>query len=193
MTLKTIANALSECENSDWATLISNFKNNKDADWSKLKNFDQVSKKKIDEIGGIYFIYIATQWLIVISAFISGLFFLIGASWASFNEKTHDAIYFWIIGIIFLILLGLFILIYLILVCLVHNKHQLTQIDAYYDSLKLKIDPAKYQSLPTGIWTYLVLRFNQANNNKIKLSVKQLTIMDIQGYKMMQMIVAAWY
>ena len=114
MTLRIIANALSDCENTDWLPITNANKKNKDTDWSKLKNFDQVYKKKIDEIGGIYFIYIISQWLMGICAFIAGLFFLIGASISCFSVNKDDAIYFWIIGIIFLILLGLFLLIYLV-------------------------------------------------------------------------------
>ena len=193
MTLRIIANALNESEATNWATLICNIKNNKDVDWSKLKNFDQVYKNKVDKISLIYFIYLTSQWLIGICAFISLLFFLIGASLASFNANKNDAIYFWIVGIIFLILFGLFILINLIFRSLTYNKHQLKEIDAYYDSLKIKFDSAKSLNLPQGILNYLVIRNTQENIKKIKLSVKQWTIMKIQIYKMMQIIVASWY
>ena len=193
MTLRIIANALSDCENTNWLPITNANKKNKDTDWSKLKNFDQVYKKKIDEIGGIYFIYIISQWLMGICAFIAGLFFLIGGSISCFSVNKDDAIYFWIIGIIFLILLGLFLLIYLISCCLVNNKHQLKEIDAYYDSLKIKLDPNQYSLLPIGIVTYLTMKTNENNHHLIKLSKKQLTIMYIQVYKMIQIIVASWY
>ena len=193
MTLRIIANALNECENTDWLPIINANKNKDEVDWSKLKNFDQTYKRKIDEIGCIYFIFICMQWLMVICAFIAGLFFLIGASISSFNTKKDDAIYFWIIGIIFLILLGLFFLIYLIFVCLVYNKHQLREIDAYYDSLKIKLDANQYSLLPIEITNYLIIKANTDNHHFIKLSAKQLTVMKIQVYKMMQIIVSSWY
>lgn len=193
MTLRIIANALSDCENTNWLPITNASKKNDEVDWSKLKNFDQIYKRKIDEIGGIYFIYIIVQWLMSICAFIAGLFFLIGASIACFSMKKDDAIYFWIIGIIFLILLGLLFFIYLICCCLVNNKHQLKEIDAYYDSLKIKLNPNQYNLLPLGIVTYLTMRSNPDYNHSIKLSKKQLTIMHIQVYKMIQIIVASWY
>ena len=192
MTLRIIANALSECENTNWLPITSANKKSEEVDWSKLKNFDQTYKRKIDEIGGIYFIYIIVQWLMGISVFIAGLFFLIGLSLACFSTKKDDAIYFWIIGIIFLILLGLFFFSYLITDCLVNNKHQLKEIDAYYDSLKIKLDPNQYSFLPIGIVTYLTMRANLDHHHLIKLSKKQLTIMHIQVYKMIQIIVASW-
>ena len=193
MTLRIIANALNDCENTDWLPIINANKNKDKVDWSKLKNFDQTYKRKVDDIGGIYFIFTILQWLMGMGAFIAGLFFLIGASVSSFSAKKDDAIYLWIIGIIFLILLGLFFLIYLIFWCLVYNKHQLKEIDAYYDSLKIKLDPNQYHTLPIGIISYLTVRANIDNHHKIKLSAKQLTIMEIQIYKMMQIIVASWY
>ena len=193
MTLRIIANALNDCENTDWLPIINANKNKAEADSSKIKNFDQTYKRKIDEIGCIYFIFITMQWLMVSCAFIAGLFFLIGASVGSFSAKKDDAIYFWIIGIIFLILLGLFLLIYLIFICLVYNKHQLKEIDAYYDSLKIKLDVSQYPSLPMGITDYLALKANTDHHHYIKLSAKQLTIMKIQVYKMMEIIVGSWY
>lgn len=193
MTLRIIANALSDCENTNWLPITNANKKNDEVDWSKLKNFDQIYKRKIDEIGGIYFIYIVVQWLMIICAFIAGLFFLIGVSIACFSMKKDDAVYFWIIGIIFLILLGLLFFIYLISCCLVNNKHQLKEIDAYYDSLKIKLNPNQYNLLPLGIVTYLTMRSNPGYYHSIKLSKKYLTIMHIQVYKMIQIIVASWY
>ncbi|MBO7085097.1 hypothetical protein J6W20_04260 [bacterium] len=74
-----------------------------------------------------------------------------------------------------------------------NNKHQLKEIDAYYDSLKIKLDPNQYSLLPIGIVTYLTMKTNENNHHLIKLSKKQLTIMYIQVYKMIQIIVASWY
>ena len=55
-----------------------------------------------------------------------------------------------------------------------NNKHQLKEIDAYYDSLKIKLDPNQYSLLPIGIVTYLTTKTNENNHHLIKLSKKQL-------------------